>query len=154
MRLYLVQHGQALAKEVDPQRPLSDDGQADIARLASFLSSAGIPGPRVVHSGKKRAQQTAELLAAALAPRCSAQAHPGLDPHDPPEELAAHLAACSEDTMVVGHLPFLARLAMHLVGGAHEELISFRPGTALCLERMESSRWSLAWMIPPELLRR
>ena len=33
MRLYLVQHGEAVAKEVDPDRPLSEHGREDIVRL-------------------------------------------------------------------------------------------------------------------------
>ena len=63
MRLYLVQHGEALPKQVDPERPLSERGRSDVARVADFLKGAGIRVTRVAHSGKTRARQTAELLA-------------------------------------------------------------------------------------------
>ena len=33
MHLFLLQHGDALAESVNPQRPLSEQGRNDIARL-------------------------------------------------------------------------------------------------------------------------
>lgn len=30
MRIYLVQHGLAIPKEVDPERPLSEQGREDV----------------------------------------------------------------------------------------------------------------------------
>jgi phosphohistidine phosphatase len=153
MRLYLVQHGEALSKEADPQRPLSDVGQTDVSRLARFLKAASVQASRIIHSGKKRAQQTADLLAPAIVSGQAAQAFPGLEPNDPPEEFAAQMAQWREDTVVVGHLPFLERLVALLVVGNQDELVSsFRPGTALCLERTGPGQWTIAWMIRPELL--
>ena len=60
MKLYLVQHGEACAEDVDPERPLTAQGRADVERLAAFLQQAGIQVGRVIHSGKLRAEQTAE----------------------------------------------------------------------------------------------
>ena len=67
MRLYLVQHGEALSKDVDPERALSDAGRADAERLARFLAPRRLTLSRVLQSGKLRAQQTAEILAGAFA---------------------------------------------------------------------------------------
>lgn len=152
MRLYLVQHGQALPKEADPERPLSEPGQTDIARLAEFLQKADIQISRVIHSGKKRAQQTADLLASAISPRKTAQKVSGLSPNDPVEEFATKASQWQEDTLVVGHLPFLARLVDHLVARGQEQVVSFRHGTVVCLERIDPQGWTIAWMIRPELL--
>ena len=88
MKLYLVQHGEALPKEVDSDRPLSDQGQQDVERLARFLANRGVRVSQVWHSGKTRARQTAELLAAALAPGVKAEARAGLAPNDPTEAFA------------------------------------------------------------------
>src|SRR5688500_9788627 len=63
MRLYLVQHGEAVPEQVDPQRPLSEAGRRDVQAMARLLAGAGIRPTRIVHSGKRRAQETAELLA-------------------------------------------------------------------------------------------
>jgi phosphohistidine phosphatase len=48
MKLYLVQHGEACAKQVDPDRLLTDQGREDIERLVAFLAQAGIEVGRVI----------------------------------------------------------------------------------------------------------
>jgi len=153
MRLYLVQHGEALAKEVDPQRPLSAQGRGDVGRLAEILAKAGLKIDRVRHSGKARARETAELLGAALAPGGAVEAAPGLGPNDPVEAFAQGLEGAHDDRMVVGHLPFMARLVAHLVAGRGDaELVAYRPGSLVCLERGAAGGWTIAWMLRPELL--
>ena len=42
MKLYLVQHGQAVSKEEDPERPLSEQGREDVRRVATRLGEAGV----------------------------------------------------------------------------------------------------------------
>ncbi len=51
MRLYLVQHGEAVAKEVDPDRPLSEHGRENIVRLAKWLEQRGVEVREIRHSG-------------------------------------------------------------------------------------------------------
>ena len=85
MRLYLVQHGDALPEQVDPERPLSAKGRRDVEAVARLLASTGTRAVRVAHSGKLRAQQTAEVLAAALAPAAVPETMTGLNPNDPVE---------------------------------------------------------------------
>ena len=153
MRLYLVQHGEALAKEVDPERRLSEGGRRDVGRLAEMLAKSGVRVPKVLHSGKARARETAELLAAALAPGGAVEAATGLGPNDPAAAFAATLGGSGEDLLVVGHLPFMARLASRLMAGREEPaLVAYLPGSMLCLERGEGGGWTLAWMLRPELL--
>jgi phosphohistidine phosphatase len=152
MRLYLVQHGQALPKEANPERPLSEPGQTDINRLARFLQKADIQVSQVIHSGKKRAQQTADLLVSSICPGETTQEGTGLNPNDPVEEFALKVSQWQEDILVVSHLPFVAKLLDHLVAKNLEEVVSFRPGTIVCLERIDSQGWKIAWMIRPELL--
>ena len=153
MKLYLVQHGEAIPKEVDETRPLSERGRADVGRLAAFLERGGVRAARVVHSGKTRAQQTADLLARALAPGGVSEARTGLGPNDPTEALAAEARAWSDDVVVVGHLPFMGRLAARLVTGREDAgVAAFQTGTMVCLERAEGDAWTIAWMLRPELL--
>ncbi len=154
MRLYVAQHGHALAKEVDPDRPLSDAGRADVARVAAFLARAGVRAEHVVHSGKTRAAQTAEALAAAIAPGTAAEARAGIDPNDDPKPVARELAGGARDTLLVGHLPFVAGLVARLCAGTKgRRVVAFEPGSVACLERGEDGEWALAWMVRPELLR-
>ncbi len=151
MKLYLVQHGEACAKEVDPERPLTEGGKTDVARLASFLGRAGVRVGRVVHSGKLRALQTAEQLAAVIAPGVAPEVGEHLNPNDDPKETDWQRE--SEDTLIVGHLPFMAKLVSYLVMGDEDRPITaYRPGTVVCLERTEDAGWQIGWMIRPELL--
>jgi phosphohistidine phosphatase len=154
MHLYLVQHGLALPKETDPDRPLSPEGRADIERLGDFVARAGVQVARTLHSGKTRAEQTAAILASGLMPGGKPHAHPGLAPADAVEPVADEIRHWDLDTLLVGHQPFMGRLASLLVtGSAQRELVSFEPGSLVCLERGEAGEWTLAWMIRPGLLR-
>lgn len=151
MRLYLVQHGEALSKDVDPERALSDAGRADTERLASFLAPRRLTISRVLQSGKLRAQQTATILASTLAPDITPEQANGLNPLDDPQPLLRILASGQENILIVGHLPFLAKLVGQMLAGTDDSLVTFEPGTMVCLERSEY-RWSVAWVVPPTLL--
>ena len=152
MRLYLVQHGEAAPKQADPERPLTPQGRTDVAGLADFLRTRGVTAARVVHSGKLRAAQTAEILAAALAPGVTPEAESGLDPKDPVGPFAARLAGRREDAIVVGHLPFMARCVAVLVAGSEDaELVAYRPGSVVALERQDDGGWQIVSMIRPDL---
>jgi len=153
MKLYLVQHGDAVAKEVDPGRPLSDRGQRDVQAMAGFLKQAGIGAQQVLHSGKRRAEQTAVILASAMLTAGVPQTVSGIAPNDDVGVFARAIADWNQDTVVVGHLPFMARLlSLLLSDDAERELIRCQPGTVVCLERSEAGAWGINWMLRPELL--
>src|SRR5260221_11274244 len=62
MRVFLVRHGEARREEVDPERHLTDRGAEDVRRIAAqAVDDLGIRPARIVHSGKARARQTAEI---------------------------------------------------------------------------------------------
>jgi phosphohistidine phosphatase len=154
MRLYLVQHGDAVPEQKNPARPLSDRGRRDVQRMASFLARGGVKAARVIHSGKERARDTAVLLAEVLGPgRAVEEAESGLAPNDPTDPLFDALPRLSEDVMVVGHMPYMGRLAARLLTGSEAGLgAAFAPGSVVCLERDDAGAWSLVWMVRPELL--
>jgi phosphohistidine phosphatase len=152
MKIYLVQHAQAVSKAVDPERGLSERGMVDTRKMAEFLVGKAEPTPaRVVHSGKKRARQTAELLAEKLHIQ-EMKEMLDLDPMADPGLWAAHLSAMTDDTMLVGHMPHLSRLAsLLLVGSANVEVVHFANAGVVCLGRDEAG-WSLRWMLTPALI--
>lgn len=152
MKLYLVQHGEACKKDVDPSRPLTDKGKDDIDRLAEFLMQAGIQVDRVLHSGKLRAVQTAQRLAEAIAPGVEPEASGLINPNDNPKAFDWQSESWDRDMLVVGHLPFMAKLISHLVIEDENKLITaYQPGSIICLERYNDSHWLVNWMIRPEL---
>lgn len=151
MRLYVVQHGEALAEEVDPARPLSERGRADVQRLTAFLAERGVGAARIVHSGKTRARQTAEALADGIT--APIEEIEGLGPNDPTDDLARRASLWAGDTVIVGHLPFLGRFVACACGGkARDGIVAYRPGSLVCLERAENGVFRIAWMVRPELL--
>jgi phosphohistidine phosphatase len=155
MLLYLVQHGEAKREEEDPSRPLSEKGKDDIARTASYLSRLGTFAPRILHSGKLRAEQTAEIIASSLEPtsRRGLSRTDGLSPLDDPGTWGDRLKYMTEDIMLVGHLPHLGNLSSLLLCGDKEKnAVSFRMGCVVCLGRDEKRAWSLHWMIMPEIV--
>jgi phosphohistidine phosphatase len=155
MRLYLVQHGEAVEKEEDPERPLSSKGKKDVEAVGRFLSKAGVRASRVWHSGKARARQTAEILACHLAPKAILEQRAGLDPKDEPGIAAKDVERCGDDLIVAGHLPHLERLAGQLLAGKEKAApVAFERGGVVALERAGDAAWRIVWMIVPSLLGR
>lgn len=162
MRLYLAQHGPAMEKAQDPERPLTEEGVATIERVAAFLADGG--GLRVAevrHSGKLRARQTAEALVRELELDAPIREAPGLAPMDDVVAVVEGLRSEALDLLIVGHLPHLSRLASVLVwGDLDPDAFAFQPGGMLCLERSDeavesvggAAPWSVRWMIVPELI--
>jgi phosphohistidine phosphatase len=154
MKLYLIQHGEATTEEVDPSRPLTAKGRSDVEKIASFLKGAGVRPSAILHSGKTRARQTAEIIAAQLSPGCQVKEREGLAPNDPVTALIKEISGMANDLMLVGHLPFLGKLAaMLLAGSESKNLVAFRQGSVVCLQRNEDKTWQVAWMLTPEVIK-
>ena len=153
MRVYLVQHGQSKSEEEDPQRRLTDKGIGEVQKVADFLRSLELKVEAVWHSGKPRAQQTAELLAEAVSARDRVAQREGLGPKDQVAPMKQRLEKTGGDVMIVGHLPFLSKLVALLVTGSDaNEIVEFRFGCVVCIERRDDGKWKIAWMITPALL--
>ncbi|MDY6876198.1 MAG: phosphohistidine phosphatase SixA [Chloroflexota bacterium] len=152
MKLYLVQHGEARSKADDPQRPLTERGREDVARVAVFAANTGCQVRQIRHSDKRRAEETASILAEHLSPAEGMVAIPGLAPKDDVRSTAATLQNETRPVMLVGHLPFLEHLASLLVtGDPDRSIVRFQMGGIVCLVREEKS-WTVGWMVTPDLI--
>ncbi len=155
MDLYLMQHGQATTEAEDPERPLTDAGRAAVRRVAARARTVGVRIGLCVHSGKLRAEQTARLLTNEIGAEASVEARPGLAPNDAVTPVAEWLREDAEYQAIalVGHLPFLERLASLLVAGDEKrQVVRFRMGGLVKLEpKDDRDGFSVAWAIPPEL---
>src|SRR5690242_2765111 len=155
MFLYLVQHGEAAADEVDPARPLTEKGRNDVRRVARFVAGAHVHAEQILHSGKLRALQAAEILGRMLHPPAGIEETDGLAPLDDPLIFAQRLQGIAADTMVTGHLPHLQRLAgLLFCGTAEKKAVTFAMGGIVALARDEAGNWSLCWMVIPDLVPR
>ena len=152
MRLYLVQHGEATSKEINPDRPLTKKGKKDVSQMAEFLKKRRMRVIATWHSEKLRAIQTAQILGEAISVEIVKQE--GLAPNDPVDKWLEELNTRVKDVMMVGHLPFLERLAsLLLAGDESSQIVAFKPGAVACLKREDAGeKWSLAWIKLPELV--
>ncbi len=149
MDLYIVRHGEALPGANDAARTLSDWGRSEVEKVALAASRRGVVVHQVRHSGRERARETAEILGAILEPTGGVVATPGIHPDDPVEPVAFSLFEQREPLMLVGHLPFVARLVGLLTSGnPSRSPVSFPTATIACL-RGEDDRWELAWTETP-----
>ena len=155
MRLYIVQHGDSVAKEIDPNRPLSDRGQSDIHRLAEWLSSQNVKIAEILHSGKTRAKETAEILRPLLKSPSQIYEGQGLAPNDSPEAFLHQLRDPKKDILIAGHMPFVARtVSQALTGAPDRQLVEFAPGSVAGIERIDGASWHLFMFARPEFFHR
>jgi phosphohistidine phosphatase len=154
MQLFLVQHGDALSKERDPERPLSEGGIEAVNDVNNFLEkNRRIEIDTIYHSGKRRALETADILSKSVAAENGLKKSEGLAPMDDPSIWETKLKDMHRDVMLVGHLPHLSGLAgLLLTGDASCEPVLFHNGGIVCLFRDADHRWMVDWIIIPEIL--
>lgn len=152
MRVYLVRHGDAVSTHPSGDRPLSDQGRREARRMADFLAHAGVRLGTIVHSGKARAAQTAEILNGGMDGSAEIEVWPGLHPNDPVAPVTARLNRNDSDLMVVGHLPFLAKLAGQLVHGEDDVIVELHTTAVACLLKGDANMWLIEWSMYPALL--
>ena len=137
MHVYLVRHGEANGEDVDPERHLSGRGADEFRQIAAAaVSELGMRPARVLHSGKARARETAEIWSRLI--DADMAEGDGLAPNDDPSIWATRLEAETDDVMLVGHLPHLERLVGLLVtGDADAAVAGFPAGGLVALERTD-----------------
>ena len=152
MALYLVQHGQSLPKDVDPDQGLSKKGVAETGRSAEVAKNYHIKVEQIMHSVKTRARKTADIFASALNPTGSVKEVEGLKPMD---DVAAFAASLNPDTntMLVGHLPFMERMTAYLVTGSIDKpVFKFQNSGIVCLgQDPETKSWVIIWSLMPKI---
>jgi phosphohistidine phosphatase len=149
-RLYLLRHGEAKSKEEDPERGLTDSGRGDVTRMAAWAATVGIQVDEIRHSGKLRAQQTAEIFAEHLG--AQAVAAPGLAPKDDVAAVASAIEQEQSVVMLAGHLPFLERLAALLITGNSEDGVLTLEASALLELTKTDHKWKATGLMQPRLL--
>lgn len=150
--IFLVQHGMAASESKDPRRGLTAAGTDDVERVAAWASRAGVAVRQIRHSGKLRAEQTATILARHLNPPDGVVGTDGLAPNDDVAPVATVVVEEAPGLMLVGHLPFLERLAETLTAGDPQSgVVGFRNAGIVCLEG-DGDDWAVTWSITPDLV--
>lgn len=144
-----MQHGDAVDESIDAERPLSKQGIDDIQRLAWRMQKMGVQLAHIFHSGKLRAEQTAEIIAQEVAPAVQPLQVNGLKPNDDPSVIAEDINKMAEDILITSHMPFVSRLCSWLLAGNTEIEFASEPGTLFCLDK-QGKHWRLIGMIRPD----
>jgi phosphohistidine phosphatase len=144
-----MRHGEALAAAENPQRPLSPEGRRNVEAVARLALERNIQVSAIYHSGILRAKETADIVAGYLMPVGSAAELAGLLPEDDPSIIKGEIEADGDSILLVGHLPFMSRLAGLLVNGDPERpAVEFSPATLVCCIPAPS-RWKIGWRLAP-----
>ena len=152
LQCYIARHGDAVLAGVDPARPLSNTGIEQVRWVAREAASKAVQVSTVLHSGILRAQQTAEIYGRYLNPPLGIRQISGLLPDDDPALGKAELEAAEAPIMLVGHLPYMGRLAELLAKTNNDHaMIDFPTATLVCFSRTKSG-WELEWRVVPQLL--
>ena len=148
MSMFFVQHGIALDKSVDVDRPLSEQGKQNVKKIANHIAKQDLSIKQVYHSGKLRAAQTARLFAAILnIPKV--QQHDLLSPNDDVNQLIPLL---EDNCMYVGHLPHIEKMVSRLLcGNENTKIVQFENAAVACINRNEEED-RLNWMLKPSML--
>jgi phosphohistidine phosphatase len=147
LNLYLVHHGVAVGPEVDPRRPLSPAGLANVERLASQAAARGAKPAVVWHSGKLRAKQTAEAYWRACNALAEFSATRDLQPDDPAQWIRDRLRGETRDILIAGHFTHLPRLLSLLVVGG-EAGVEFPINGVVALTTEDAGEsWREVWRL-------
>ena len=123
--------------------------------MADFLAQCGVNIQQAFHSGKPRAEETARIILSRVNPRLEPEMKTGLSPMDDVHDIARHINAGNQDLLIAGHLPHLIKLVSFLIyGNESTPVVHFEPGALACLEKGEEARWTVAWMVFPELVQK
>ena len=152
MAVYLVQHGKSLPKDKDPEQGLSEEGIAEVKRIAEVAKGYDVPVKSVVCSMKKRAFQTAEIFNSMLASGTEVRKIEGIKPLDDVAGFAKSIKN-EDNLMVVGHLPFMQRLISFLILGSTEPAVfKVQNSGIVCLDKdPDTDRWIIRWAIMPDI---
>lgn len=151
MAIFLAQHGLSLPKDVDPEKGLSDQGRTDTIKIAEVAKAYKIPVHKVVHSTKKRAEQTAAIFKDILGIKSPCDCIDGINPLDDVTVFAQGIDLLS-NMLVVGHLPFMERLVSYLTTGSKAlRIYQFQNSGIVCLDCDENKSWFIKWTLNPNI---
>lgn len=134
MRIWILRHGQAEpSASTDSERSLTQAGRDEVVRMASLLR--GQPVDAVLASPYRRAQQTADVVCAAIGFDRGIATVPWLTPDDEPSQCLRFLAERSEgNLLLVSHQPLVSQLVSLLVEGHRRGHYPMPTAGLVCLD--------------------
>ena len=152
MKLYLMQHAFAYSSEVDQERPLSPAGIDQAKAAAKGIKRLGLTFDLIVTSPKRRAHQTAALIAEGVRfPHSDILTTEAVLPQSQPQELLEllQIELPQSNVLVVGHMPQLGELSSQLLQGGE---ILFENAGLACFEISSSHPAQLKFLLTAQQL--
>lgn len=129
MNLILVRHAEAAVQTPsisDPDRPLTATGKKEAARTGGAIAGLRIVEPRIVCSPKRRAKETAAILATTIGLGTPEEIPCLLGGFEPDSILSGLAAFAGTPALIaVGHEPDMGRLLARLIDPAWGGTIPF-----------------------------
>ena len=159
MFLCLLRHGEAEPSGVlhaqDHLRPLSENGEVVIERIARNLQALVGGFPIILTSPFLRARETADIVAELCDSLSSPKIDETLNGRFEMEQIADRVAGLADYPVVlmIGHSPCFDQLAAYYITGDESTRIPFRPGTFAVLELPDPGTHTglLRALVPPEV---
>ncbi len=153
MKIYLMRHGQADPGMSSGRYGLTSRGQEDVRAVASKLKRDGVSPHQLWHSGKTRAEETAEIVWQVLGSSFSCEKKAGLLPEDSAQAAAEmiqewFLEHRDQNLMIVSHLPFLPALVAVFLGDTFS-YSGFSPAACMGLKKRPDENWEFDSFIDP-----
>ncbi len=157
MRIYLMQHGVSLPREVDQDQGVSPVGREEVETCAMAVRLMGITFSVIFASPKKRSLQTARIMAEGTGfPEDNIEIHDDMKAMAAPEKTLQRLqqSGCGTSVLICGHLPNLSRVASVLLTSGPQCSIAFQNAGLMCisLEQLPTRSATLEWYLRPEHL--
>ena len=158
--IYLVRHGIAEERGEawpdDTKRPLTEEGMEGVRKAARSLARLGVTFDVVLTSPLVRTRQTAEIMAAEMAPRPAVVTVDALAPGGSSSAVLAELEkhAKRKRIALVGHEPGVGDLGSKLAGMRDE--MEFKKGAVARIDvemLPPKGPGVLRWFLAPKILR-
>jgi phosphohistidine phosphatase len=144
MEIFLMRHGQASASTMDSEPELSESGKKEIILMGEFFKKMGKSFELILTSTKKRAFETAFLLAMETDYKGTIIQSEKCSSTIPADEIMGFMEQYEglDRILLVGHMPSLSRLGSLILMGKEEMEIAFYPASCLMIEKKHISKGS------------
>ncbi|HYC24746.1 MAG TPA: histidine phosphatase family protein [Roseiarcus sp.] len=150
LRLLLLRHAKAAPQDPahDRQRGLIERGRSDAARVAGYIAAQKRPVDAIIHSGARRAEETAMIVSRELPKGLPILIEPRLYEATASQFLTALRALGDEHAcpLVVGHNPSLGEVAIRLAGAGdrstRERMAAKFSTSGLAILDFEAKHWA------------
>jgi phosphohistidine phosphatase len=105
------------------------------------------------HSDRVRAIQTANILARTILFKGKMIQRNDLGPDDPVAPVIREIKKARGDLMIVGHQPFLGKLASRLLTRKPSgEIVKLSTSSIVALGSENGQNWAVEWLLPRNLI--